>query len=92
MTRLCSCLELQSTLHSYMTIYCGWWNRVLNIPVPPQNISPGAKRTAAAAAATAASEVADAAEEHEPEFKHKWQADIAAAVGVDVVKKDPKQK
>lgn len=70
-----------------------WWvNRVLNIPVPPQNISPGAKRTAAAAAAIAASEVADAAEEHEPEFKHKWQADIAAAVGVDVVKKDPKQK
>jgi hypothetical protein len=32
------------------------------------------------------------AEEPEPEFKHKWQADIAAAVGVDVVKKDPKQK
>lgn len=71
--------------------WCLRWNRELNIKVPPQSISPGAKRTAAAAAATMAIEAAEATEELEPEFKHKWQADIAAAVGVDVVK-NPKQK
>jgi hypothetical protein len=67
-------------------------NRVFNIPVPPQHVSPGAKRSAAAAAAALAMDGVEDAEEPEPEFKHKWQADIAAAVGVDVVKKDPKQK
>ncbi len=65
------------------------WNRVLNIKVPPQNISSGAKRAAAAAAIVASDETAEAA----PEFKHKWQADIAAAVGGgDMAKKDFKPK
>lgn len=60
--------------------------------MPPQHVSPGAKRSAVAAAAALSTDGVEEAEEHEPEFKHKWQADIAAAVGVDVVKKDPKQK
>ena len=63
--------------------------------MPPQHVSPGAKRSAAAAAAAAAAATTDGVEDEEdpePEFKHKWQADIAAAVGVETVKKDPKQK
>ena len=60
--------------------------------MPPQHVSPSAKRSAAAAAAALVADGVEDVEEHEPEFKHKWQADIAAAVGVDVVKKDPKQK
>ncbi|KAG0587359.1 hypothetical protein KC19_2G158900 [Ceratodon purpureus] len=72
--------------------YCNHCTRVFNIQVPPQHVSPGAKRSAAAAAIAATTDGVEDADEHEPEFKHKWQADIAAAVGVDVVKKDPKQK
>ncbi|CAK9862038.1 unnamed protein product, partial [Sphagnum jensenii] len=47
--------------------YCNHCTRVLNIKVPPQNISSGAKRAAAAAAIIASDETAEAA----PEFKHK---------------------
>nr|XP_024386670.1 uncharacterized protein LOC112287660 isoform X2 [Physcomitrium patens] len=72
--------------------YCNHCTRVLNIAVPPQHASLGAKRSAAAAAANSAADGVEPAEEHEPEFKHKWQADIAAAVRVEVIKKDPKQK
>jgi len=72
--------------------YCNHCTRVFNISIP-QHVSPAAKRSAAATAVAAANVIEGDkdGDEHEAGFKHKWQADIAAAVGVDVMK-DSKQK
>lgn len=67
-------------------------HRVFSITIP-QHVSPAAKRSAAATALAAANVIEGDknGDEHEAGFKHKWQADIAAAAGVDVMK-DSKQK
>lgn len=72
--------------------YCNHCTRVFKISIP-QHVSPAAKRSAAATAVAAANvfEGDKNGDEHGAGFKHKWQADIAAAVGVDVMK-DSKQK
>ncbi|CAM6119364.1 unnamed protein product [Calypogeia fissa] len=68
--------------------YCNHCTRVLNIKVPP-SMTQAAKRSQPVAAAPE-----PAVEETvvEPEFKHKWQADIAAAVEAETVRKEPKQR
>lgn len=63
--------------------------RVLNVKVP-QNMTQGAKRNQALPTATI--EPMSVESQAEPEFKHKWQADIAAAVEAETVRKDPKQR
>lgn len=50
----------------------------------------GAKRNQALPTATI--EPMSVESQAEPEFKHKWQADIAAAVEAETVRKDPKQR
>lgn len=62
--------------------YCNHCTRTLNIPVP-LNMVPSAKQ----------STYLPGPEEHsDPDFKHKWQSDIAAAVEEESVKKDSKQR
>ncbi|KAG6548471.1 hypothetical protein Mapa_009959 [Marchantia paleacea] len=71
--------------------YCNHCTRVLSIEVPPQTASSGSKRNSSLVTSMTVDSVHDEASA-EPEFKHKWQADIAAAVEAETVKKDPKQR
>ncbi|BBM97547.1 polyglutamine-binding protein 1 [Marchantia polymorpha subsp. ruderalis] len=71
--------------------YCNHCTRVLSIEVPPQTASSVSKRNSSLVATTTVDSVLDEVSA-EPEFKHKWQADIAAAVEAETVKKDPKQR
>ncbi|KAL3700471.1 hypothetical protein R1sor_018493 [Riccia sorocarpa] len=68
--------------------YCNHCTRVLKIEVPPQN---GAKRSSFATTVATTDSVHEEPQ-IEPEFKHKWQADIAAAVEAENVKRDPRQR
>lgn len=62
--------------------YCNHCTRTLNIPVP-LNMVPSAKQS---------TYLPGPEEQSDPNFKHKWQSDIASAVEEESVKKDLKHR